>query len=160
MVLPVTGDDRKPIPIASTPFSEDNGQFSPDGRWVAYQTDESGRNEIVVQSFPDPTIKTHVSTGGGSNPRWRPNGKEIYFISSDLKLMAATVRRSAAGLDFDTPTPLFQTNIYTGTAKTQYAVADDGHFLINQLVADSAPAPITLILNWRLLIRVLGTTLL
>src|SRR5262249_14876891 len=128
MALPVTGDDRKPIVIANAPFSEDNGQFSPDGGWVAYQTDESGRNEIVVQSFPNPTIKVHVSTGGGIYPRWRSDGKELFFISLDSKLMAATVRYSAAGLDFDTPAPLFQTNIITGIPKTEYAVSADGRF--------------------------------
>jgi Tol biopolymer transport system component len=151
MAVPVTGDDRRPIVVAKTPFSEDDGQFSPDGRWVAYQTDESGRNEIVVQSFPNPTLKVPVSTEGGIYPRWRSDGKELYFIAPDLKLMAATVRSSAARLDFDKPVPLFQTSIYLygGNLKTQYAVSTDGRFLINQPVVDSAPAPITLILNWK-----------
>jgi serine/threonine protein kinase len=148
IALPIMGDDRKPIVIANTQFSEDNGQFSPNGRWVAYQTDESGRNEIVVQSFPDSTLKFHVSTGGGIYPRWRSDGKELYFISPDAKLMAATVRPSPSGFDFDTPTALFQTNLYFDASKAQYAVSADGRFLINQSFANASPPPITLILNW------------
>src|SRR5262249_23977422 len=108
MALPVTGDDRKPIVIANTPFTEADGRFSPDGRWVAYQTDDSGKNEIVVQSFPNPTVKLQVSTGGGVAPRWRFDGKELYFVAPDNKLMAATRRSSTPGIDFDSPIPLFQ----------------------------------------------------
>src|SRR5262249_28429178 len=74
--MPMTGSDRTPISIVRTPFEEMNGQFSPDTRWVAYETNESGRSEIVVQSFPTPTGKWQVSTGGGSQPRWRADGKE------------------------------------------------------------------------------------
>src|SRR5262249_45937241 len=108
MALPLTGDDRKPIVIANTPFGEESGQFSPDGRLVAYQTNESGKNEIVVQSFPNPTDKLQVSTGGGVAPRWRSDGKELYFVAPDNKLMAATLRSSTHSIDFDRPIPLFQ----------------------------------------------------
>jgi hypothetical protein len=134
--------------IANTPFMEDEGQFSPDGHWVAYQTDESGRTQIVVQSFPNPTAKFQVSTGGGFTPRWRFDGKELYFIAPDLKLMVTTVRSSISGFGFDPATPLFQTGILVPELR-QYAVSRDGRFLIEQLVMDRAPAPITLILNWK-----------
>jgi hypothetical protein len=70
MALPMKSTDKKPIVIAGGPFAEQNGQFSPDGRWVAYQTNESRRDEIVVQSFPNPSMKWQVSNDGGIQPRW------------------------------------------------------------------------------------------
>ena len=149
-VLPMTGNDRKPIPIVNTPFEELNGQFSPDGRWVAYETNESGRFEIVVQPFPAPTGKWQVSTAGGIQPRWRNDGKELYFISPDGKLMAASI---TAGTAFAaaTPAPLFSVTLAPGAGsnKQQYAVSRDGRFLINQPVESATTAPITLILNWK-----------
>jgi serine/threonine protein kinase/Tol biopolymer transport system component len=151
MALPMTGDDRKPIVIANTPFAEDNGQFSPDGQWVAYQTDESGKNEIVVQSFPNPTTQLQVSTGGGVAPRWRFDAMELYFVAPDDKLMAATRRSSTASIDFERPIPLFQMGPYTylrSTVRAKYAVSRDGHFLLSQTAVDAVPTPITLILNW------------
>jgi len=102
--LPMTGNDRKPIVVVKTPFEELNGQFSPDGHWVAYETNESGRFEIVVQPFPVPSGKWQVSTGGGIQPRWRADGKELYFIAPDGKLMAASV--TAAGVTFAAGTPV------------------------------------------------------
>src|SRR5205807_7234625 len=97
--IPQKNGERKPIRIANTPFDELNGQFSPDERWVAYETNESGRFEIVVQPFPDPAGKWQVSTNGGIQPRWRADGKELYFIAPDGKLMAASVTASGAQLD-------------------------------------------------------------
>jgi Tol biopolymer transport system component len=86
-----------PRPFVNTSFDERNGQFSPDGHWLAYQTDESGRPEVVVVSFPDPTERRNVSTSGGAQPRWRSDGKELYFVASDGRLMAApiTIARQA-----------------------------------------------------------------
>ena len=75
-----------------TPFEEREGQFSPDGKWIAYQSNESGRNEIVVQPFPGPGGKFQISTNGGAQPRWNKNGKEIFYVSLDSKMMAAPVR--------------------------------------------------------------------
>ena len=148
--LPVTGSDRKPIPISTTPFAELNGQFSPDGRWIAYETNESRRFEIVVQPFPTATAKWQVSTGGGVQPRWRADGKELYFIAPDGKMMAASV---TAGASFvaGTPRSLFSVTVVPspGTNKQQYAVARDGRFLINEPTEQSSTTPITLILNWK-----------
>jgi len=87
----MTGNDRKPVAVATTSFEERNGQFSPDGRWVAFETNESGSFQMVVQPFPNASGKWQVSTGGGTYPRWRADGKELYFIGPDGKLMAATV---------------------------------------------------------------------
>jgi Tol biopolymer transport system component len=148
--LPTAGNDRKPIVVAKTQFEELNGQFSPDGRWVAYETNESGRFEIVVQPFPEPTSKWHVSTGGGIQPRWRADGKELYFIAPDGKLMAASITSTEATFARGAPAPLFSVTLApgAGTNKQQYVVSRDGHFLINQPVETSITPPITLILNW------------
>jgi Tol biopolymer transport system component len=146
--LPMTGSDRQPIVVANTPFSELTAQFSPDGRFVAYDTNESGQFQVVVQPFPNPTEKWPISIGGGTAPRWRHDGKELYFINPDGRLMAALVRTSTSSFDADAPVALFQTRMINNAYKQQYAVAADGRFLINQMVED-APSPITLILNWK-----------
>jgi Tol biopolymer transport system component len=148
--LPLTGNDRKPVPIATSTFDKYNGRFSPDGRWVAYQTNESGEFQIVVQSFPEPTGKWQVSTGGGTQPRWRPDGKELYFVAPDEKMMAAPVTSSAATFAYGTPVALFRTSMVSGQGvnRQEYDVSPDGRFLINQ-PAESTTTPITLILNWR-----------
>jgi Tol biopolymer transport system component len=144
-----SGDERKPIPVTKTPFEELNGQFSPDGRLVAYETNESGRFEIVVQPFPSPTGKWQVSTNGGIQPRWSANGKELYYIAPDNRLMAASIV-SGATFAAATPVPLFSVTLPPGTGanKQQYAVSSDGRFLINQPAESYTPKPITLLLNW------------
>jgi Tol biopolymer transport system component len=149
--LPITGNDRKPILVVNTPYDEHNGQFSPNGRWVAYQTNESGRFEIVVQPFPGPGGKWQVSTGGGIQPRWRADGKELYFVAPDGKLMAASVSPGAT-FAAGTPAALFPVTLpplrILRVDKQDYTVSRDGRFLINQPVETTTTTPITLILNW------------
>jgi hypothetical protein len=151
--LPVTGDDRKPRPVANTQFDEVAGQFSPDGRWVAYETNQSGQFDIVVQSFPEPKGMWKVSTNGGTQPRWSADGREIYFVAPDDTLMAAPVAGDVKGAAFVTGTPLalFPTQMRgTGVViKPDYAVSRDGRFLINQRVEESTAVPITVISNWK-----------
>jgi serine/threonine protein kinase len=149
--VPVNGNDGKPIPIATTTFDEQNGQFSPDGRWVAYQTNESGDFQIVVQPFPEPSGKWQVSTGGGIDPRWSANGKELYFLAPDGKLMAASINAQGSTFDAASPIALFPASPVSGLGfnKQEYAVSRDGRFLINQPVDASTTPPITLILNWK-----------
>jgi Tol biopolymer transport system component len=147
--LPMEGE-RKPIVVASAPFEERAGQFSPDGRWVAYQSNESGRFEIYVQPFPGPGDRWQVSTGGGADPRWRPDGGELYFVSPGGMLMAAVVRVSGSTFDAGSPTALFQTRMAVGSnanLSPEYAVARDGRFLLN-VDENSGAAPITVIVNW------------
>jgi Tol biopolymer transport system component len=146
--LPMSGADRKPVAVATTPFAESNAQFSPDGRLVAYETNESGRFEIVVQTFPEPVGKWQPSTAGGRWPRWRADGKELYFIAPDSKMMAVTIAASGTTLEAGKPVALFPSNIVAGPDKAQYAVARDGRFLINQMREGAAAAPITLIQHW------------
>jgi Tol biopolymer transport system component len=150
LALPLMGD-RKPILITNKPFAELEGQFSPDGRWVAYQSNESsGRFEIYVQPFPGPGGKWQVSTTGGTSPRWRHDGKELFFLSPDLKLMAASVQTSGSTFESSAPVALFQTRAVTGgnaNLKQQYDISRDGRFLINT-VTETSTVPVTLILNW------------
>jgi Tol biopolymer transport system component len=151
-VLSMTGD-RKAFGWLRTPFNERRGQFSPDGRWVAYQSDESGRNEIYVRPFDgQPSSASdgqwQVSSSGGISPRWAANGNELYYIAPDGKLMAAPVSASATTFAPGTPAALFQTRIFGGeNAGTQYDVSDDGRFLINTTL-DDVNAPIRIIENW------------
>src|SRR5262249_45374131 len=151
-------DQTEAQPIAGTegadfPFWSADGRSiaSPDGRWVAYETSESGRFEIVVRPFPMPSGKWQVSTGGGVQPRRRADGKELYFYAPDRKLMASSV--TAAGPTFVavTPVALFSAALAPGAGanKHEYMVSRDGRFLINQPVEASTTTPITVILNWK-----------
>jgi Tol biopolymer transport system component len=146
--LPMTGDNRTPIAVANTPAEERMGEFSPDGRWIAYQTSESGKPEIVVRGFPESQGIVRVSTSGGNGPRWRGDGKEIYFIAPDGKLMAVPITVTGSTLTAGTPVPLFSTQIFPQIFTYQYAVAADGRFLVyNRQLADATP--ITMLLNWK-----------
>ncbi len=148
--LPMMGPDKTPVSIARSSFDESNGQFSPDDHFVAYETNESGQFDVVVQTFPQPTGKWQVSQHGGTQPRWRADGKELYFIGADGMMMAAPVTIAGSTFAAGTPVALFPARIAPGAGanKQNYAVARDGRFLIVQPV-ESASAPITLILNWR-----------
>jgi len=151
--LPMTGTDRSPRVVANTPFDETLAQFSPDSRWVAYQTNESGRFEVVVKSFPDEHGKWEISTKGGSQPRWRADGRELYFIAPDGKLMAASIKTIGSMLETGTPIALFSTGLASNGArvfnKAHYAVSRDGRFLIPRPVEESTTPAITLMLNWK-----------
>ncbi len=150
--LDMTSPQRTPRVVLNTPADEVLAQFSPDGRRVAYQTNESGRFEVVVQSFPDAGSKSQVSTAGGTAPRWRADGKELYFLAPDATMMAVPVTVAGPSFSAGTPVALFPARSVNGgnqaVNRAQYAVARDGRFLINQPVADASAAPITLILNW------------
>jgi serine/threonine protein kinase len=153
-VLPLSGD-KKPFPFLKTPFEERNGQFSPDGKWIAYQSNESGRFEIYVLPFPGPGRKFQISGNGGAQPRWNRNGKEIFYVSLDSKMMAAPVKLSPDGqsMEAGTPVALFPVRVGGGPvsafAKQQYAVASEGQrFLVNLADDEGAASPITLIYNW------------
>jgi serine/threonine protein kinase/Tol biopolymer transport system component len=143
--LPLEGD-RKPFPVVQTTFQEQDGQFSPDGRWLAYQSNQSGRVEIYVQRFPEPDAPTQVSLSGGSQVRWRRDGRELFYVAPDNKLMAVPVRASREGqIDFGTPVALFSTG-----SGTTYIVSPDGQrILLNVVQAGETPVSIAIILNWK-----------
>jgi serine/threonine protein kinase/Tol biopolymer transport system component len=146
-------DTRVPFIFLRTDANELWGQFSPDGRWMAYQSNETGRYEIYVRPFPSRGGATPVSTGGGVYPRWSRDGNELYFIAPDAKMMAVPIRTTATTLDAGGPAALFQTRRLGGGSNVigrshQYDVAADGRFLINVDVELTA-TPITVVLNWK-----------
>ena len=150
--LPLDGD-RKQFAVVQTNFEERDPQFSPDGKWIAYQSDESGRFEVYVQPFPGPGNKDLLSNTGGAQVRWRRDGKELFYIALDGRLMAVPIRFSSNGqtLDVGTPVPLFGTHIGGAVQdpwKQQYDSPDGQRFLMST-VTEEAAAPITVILNWR-----------
>ena len=144
---------RKPVPFLQTPFSEVQGHLSPDGKWSAYTSDESGALEVYLQSFPLAGDKRRVSISGGAQPKWRSDGKELFYLSGDRHLMVAQVRSQSPFVLGD-PKPLFATGI-RGTiaiapaSNNNYAVTSDGQrFYVNTSVEQSNIAPITVVLNW------------
>lgn len=144
--------DRKPRLFLKANASLNNAQFSPDGKWVAYSSNESGRWEVYVTSFPDARGKWQVSTNGGEQPRWRGDGKEIYFLSADAKLMAASVDTKTE-FESGTPIVLFQTDPRERVATTEviiYDVSRDGQrFLVNTNYNNGSAHPMSLVLNWK-----------
>ena len=160
-VLPLEGD-RKPWEFLATTFAERWAKFSPDGRWVAYLSNESGRTEVYVRPFAKPASagaagdhareQWTVSTAGGIYPTWRSDSKELYYLGPDGQMMAVSIAATGTTLKPGTPMALFPTRIVGGGIDTglgrQYDVAGDGRFLINTLLEDAAAVPITLLLNW------------
>jgi Tol biopolymer transport system component len=148
--LPV-GGDRKPFPFLKTPFGVSHGQFSPDGRWVAYASNESGRWEIFVAPFPGPGGNWKVSSSGGTEPRWRRDGKELFYLAPDGNLMAVEVKAGAT-FEAGSATALFQTRRRVPVSSTDmfsYDVSADGQrFLVNTDVGEVASTPLTVVLNW------------
>jgi Tol biopolymer transport system component len=128
-----------------------DGQFSPDGKWVAYASNESGKYEVYVTSFPGGRGRWQVSSAGGMQPRWRGDSKELYYLAADGKLMAVPVS-GGANFDAGSPVALFAANARAGVATSeiaQYAVTGDGQrFLVNTTLKDQKTQPVTVILNW------------
>jgi Tol biopolymer transport system component len=149
MAISVDGD-RKPFAVVQSPANEDQGQFSPDGRWVAYTSNELGPSQIFVIPFPPSATggRWLVSRDGGVMPRWRRDGKELFYISPDSQMMAVDVGMQPV-FRSGTPHPLFQTDIIdTGirTGPMSWDIAPDGRFLI--ITEPSTDAFVTVILNW------------
>ena len=135
--------DHKLIPIAASPASEGVGNFSPDGKWIAYQSEESGRREIYVQPFPPTGAKYQVSTNGGVTARWSRRG-EIFWVDPDLRLNVAAI--STEPFRIGLPSVLFPIDQRNNSA-WQYDVFPDGHILVNQTVPTQGK-PMTLLVNW------------
>ena len=162
-MLPLAPDistDRGQKPYLQTEFNESQGRFSPDGKFIAYRSDASGRDEIYVQPFPNASGgKWTISTGGGVAPRWRRDGKELFYISADSKMMAVAVSIDP-GFKAGVPKPLFQAPIWGGGQTnnvTRYDVTADGKkFLMisapPEADAQAAP-PIVLVMNWTALLK-------
>jgi dipeptidyl aminopeptidase/acylaminoacyl peptidase len=153
-VLPLEGD-RKPFEVVQTEFNEGLAQFSPDGKWIAYQSNKTGRLEIYLRPFPGPGGDSRASTEGGAQVRWNPNGKELFYIGADDRLTAVPIRFSSDGktVGFGSPLGLFATNVGSTavlTYRQQYVVSPDGQsFVMNSVVGETSASPITVILNWK-----------
>jgi len=150
-VLPLFGD-RQAFPYLQTEFQETQPRLSPDGRWLAYQSDESKRNEIYVVSFPQPTEKWHISTDGGQAPAWSSDQRELYYYGGDGKIMAVDIKpgtRFQFGVPkalFDVPRALFDTRLRSNLIS--FDVSKDGRFLLPALVEQQVSTPMTVVLNW------------
>lgn len=147
-VIPLSGE-HKPFPFLTTEFSETNANLSPNGQLLAYVSDESRRFEVYVQAFPEHGSKWQISTNGGNWPVWSRDGRELYFISADNKMMTVEVKGSGAGFQAGVPKPLFSV-----PAPEQYDVSQDGRFLIHVPVNQNATGvPITVMKNWQAAIK-------
>jgi serine/threonine protein kinase len=150
--LPLFGD-LKPFPVVQGHADSSVPDFSPDGKWLAYASLESGRNEIYVVPFGHPGAKHQVSADGGDLPRWRADGKELFFLSPDNKMMSAEVIESDNDFEPGRIQPLFQTHAFT-TASWGYDVTADGkRFIIETRDPQAGLGPVTLITNWPALLR-------
>jgi Tol biopolymer transport system component len=145
-VLPFSGD-RKPISFLQTEFNEEDGAFSPDGKWIAYASDESGRYEVYVQTFPASGAKWQISKGGGTHPKWRGDGKELFYLGGIARTMMAVEVKAGATFQAGNPQPLFETRVPSPTVR--YAVTRDGQrFLVPASITETGPTPVTVVINW------------
>jgi Tol biopolymer transport system component len=151
--LPLEGE-HKPFPLLQSPYLEGNPRLSPDGRWLAYYSDETGRGEVYVTTFPSPGAKWQISTAGGGQPQWRRDGKELYYTAADGRLMAVAVEgrtSSEAGFEAGVPQALFEMRLPFGSllyVDSYNASADGQRFLVNTPVGEAMAAPLTVVINW------------
>jgi len=137
----------KPVPVTQTPFDESEGQFSADGRWIAYESDDSGTPEIYVMPYPSAGRKYQVSTAGGFKPRWRRDGKEVFYLAPDLQLMSVEISTDESGLKVGQAKSLFQ--LPPAGGDTDFDVTADGQkFLVKRALQSKSDSLLTLIVNW------------
>ncbi|MGH9385174.1 MAG: TolB family protein [Vicinamibacterales bacterium] len=154
--LPLQGD-RKPFPVIESSFEETRAQFSPDGQWISYESNQSGRNEVYVRRFNAPSVPIQISVSGGSEARWHPNGRELFYIGPGPTMMSVGIRRSPDGtaLEPSAPRQLFAAPVpgsgrQAANVKFQYAVSADGtRFLINEVLEGNSASPLIVVLNWK-----------
>ena len=149
-VISLSGEPR-PRDFIASPFDDDEGTFSPDGRRVAYVSDESGRKEVFVASFPDPSQRIRISSDGGTQPRWSRDGRELFFVSKGETFMAVPFD-PATGTPTAPPARLFDAPIsyvFDAHVPVHYDVASDGRFLIIVRASKDPPSPLVLVLNWQ-----------
>ena len=164
LVLPLEGD-RKPEPFVASEFQETQGQLSPGGKWMAYTSNETGRFEVYVEPFPrgaGAAGKWPVSTAGGEEPRWRPNGQELFYLDPGGRLIAVPVQNRGPGFAMGAPQVLFDTRLsredrrlgFTSPIILSYDVAPDGkRFLVRTIREQGVEAPLVLVTNWQALLK-------
>jgi eukaryotic-like serine/threonine-protein kinase len=149
-LLPLEGD-RKPLPFAQTQYNETNGRFSPNSKWIAYTSDESGRNEVYLQDFHTPSPTSHgrsqISSRGGDQPRWRHDGKELFYVSADGKLMAVEVK-SGVVFEAGVPRELFDLRSVKAPGGNYIPAGDGKKFLLTTSLEGENVEPFTVVLNW------------
>jgi Tol biopolymer transport system component len=145
--LPLEGEDRTPKPFLNTPFLEIRARFSPDGRWVAYESEESGRGEIYVRSFSRTGGKWQISTSGGTEPQWSRDGRKLYYIAPDLKMIEVKVQTGET-FEAGIPEPLFTVSLRPVLTGNRFLVAKDGRFLLLSSLRGETTPPTTIVLNW------------
>jgi Tol biopolymer transport system component len=143
---------QKATPFIESKFDKAQAKLSPDGRWIAYTTNETGTYQIVVQSFPDPSGgKWQISAQGGIEPKWKHDGRELYYLALDGKMMAVSVKSDRA-IEAGSPMPLFETPLTVVRGQLprthRYDVAPDGRFLIAVPKGNPAPPPVIAVMNW------------
>jgi eukaryotic-like serine/threonine-protein kinase len=158
-IVPVTADgtlrrDDKPRPYLRTPFNERFGRFSPGPmpRWVAYQSDESGQNEIYIDRFPEPGAKVRISAAGGTFPQWRADGRELFYLSPDFRLMAVSVNQTTDSIEPSPPRELF-TIAAPANYMSPYEVSRDGQRFLVLSAHEEPTQSLTVIVNWPALLK-------
>jgi len=143
--------DRTPVIVADGPFNQGDGHFSPDGRWVAFSSNETGRLEVYVQAFPSRSERTSISVEGGQWPTWRADGRELYFLAPNDRMMAVSMDLSGGRVVAGTPRALFQATIGGNrVGRNVYDIGPDGRFLIlSPMERGSLRPSITALVNWR-----------
>ncbi|MCU1311768.1 MAG: hypothetical protein JWO20_2893, partial [Candidatus Angelobacter sp.] len=149
-VLPLTGE-RKPFPYLQTKFNEFQARISPDGHWLAYNSDESGTQEIYISPFPVGGSKWQISNTGGRQPTWGASGKELYYLGTDGHLMLVKLDFSATSVQPGIPRDLFLTHTVSGL--NAYDVARDGRIVIDTVGEDKDAMPLSLVVNWPGMVR-------
>lgn len=141
-------EDGEPSPLIESPYYDNNGQFSPDGRWLAYTSDESGQREIYLQSFPELTQRRQVSLGGGNGARWSDKSNELFYMTPDGTIMATRFDQESGEFE-GAAVPLFKARPRFPDYGLDFDVTPDGQtFLINTAIRDDADASLSLVINW------------
>lgn len=145
-LLPLDGD-RELRPLLQTHSNESDATFSPDGRWLAYVSDESGRDEVYVQTYPESGVKWQISREGGLSPQWAKDGTELFYRTGE-RMMAVEVEIDPT-FRVGVPRPLFEGRFqYINVVRTNYDVAADGRFLMIRPVEESESTSLNVVLHW------------
>jgi hypothetical protein len=152
-LLPMMGAP-KPVPLLRSSFSELHAQFSPDGRWLAFTSNESGRDDVYVQSFPDAATRQIVSNTGGAYPRWSPGGRELFYRALDGHLMTVPVRLVGSSVELGAPSVVMRLVEAAGVHPYPYDLAADGRILaMTPASGDVQDVTLTVLMNWQAALR-------